>query len=276
MRALRSITGFIREVGAMSRKTDGILPVVRYAIDLIRVKFGKRSQLSDGLRKLRLRDGVTISYRLNRGDLQSIREVWLDEEYRLPEDAAPYGSLVDLGGNIGLTSLWLAKTYGYKTIVAVEPSTENAELVRINLASNNVDATVIEAAVGPQDGTAVFAASEESNMGRLGADGDKGIEVTLMSMKSILSTAGVSGQIDLLKLDIEGGEEQLVDGDLGWLSSVRRIVAELHPAIVDTDKVIAAIEDSGLTFVAGSGDLNAVSVMDMFIRDERQSARKVA
>ena len=232
--------------------------------------------MKDGLRELRLRDGVTISYRLNRGDLQSIREVWLDEEYRLPADAAPYETLVDLGGNIGLTSLWLAKTYGYKTVVTVEPSADNAELVRINLANNDVDATVIEAAVGPHDGTAVFAASEESNMGRLGTDGDSSIEVKLLSMASILGQAGVAGQIDLMKLDIEGGEEQLVDGDLGWLNNVRRIVAELHPAIVDTEKVIAAIEKSGLTFVPGSGDLAASSVMDMFIRDQPQSARQAA
>ena len=260
----------------MSTRADGFLPCLRYAIDLIRVKLGRRSQLKDGLRELRLRDGVTISYRLNRGDLQSIREVWLDEEYRLPADAAPYETLVDLGGNIGLTSLWLAKTYGYKTVVTVEPSADNAELVRINLANNDVDATVIEAAVGPHDGTAVFAASEESNMGRLGTDGDSSIEVKLLSMASILGQAGVAGQIDLMKLDIEGGEEQLVDGDLGWLNNVRRIVAELHPAIVDTEKVIAAIEKSGLTFVPGSGDLAASSVMDMFIRDQPQSARQAA
>jgi FkbM family methyltransferase len=273
MRVLRSILGLIREVRTIAARADGLSTVIRYATDLVRVKLGHRSLLSDGLRTLRLRDGVIISYRLNRGDLQSIREVWLDEEYKLPEIAAPYGTLIDLGANIGLTSLWLAKTYNYHTVVAVEPSADNAEIVRVNLANNGINAVVVEAAVGPHDGTAVFATSAESNMGRLGTADEQGVEVKLMSMATILHDANVSGTIDLLKLDIEGGEEQLVNGDLSWLTGVRRIVAELHPAIVNTDKVIAAISAAGLEFQPGSGDLSADSVMDMFVRREHDASK---
>jgi len=272
MRVLRSVIGLAKETRSMMAKADGVSSVMRYALDLVQVKLGRRTGLADGLHVIKLRDGVTISYRLNRGDLQSIREVWLDEEYRQPEDAAPFNTLVDLGSNIGLTSVWLARKYRFKKIVAVEPSTENAELVRLNLSNNGVEATVIEAAVGPEDGTAVFAASAESNMGRIGEDGATGVNVRLVSMQTIMREAQIDGDIDLLKLDIEGGEENLVDGDMAWTSQVRRIIAELHPAIIDTGKVVSAIESSGLKFIAGSGDLSAVSVMDMFIREQSSSS----
>jgi FkbM family methyltransferase len=267
IRILRSLISVYRQVREIRSKADGLSNAAQFAFDLIRVKFGSRSRLADGLRTIRMADGTVISYRLNRGDLQSIREVWLDEEYRLPDEAAPFETLVDLGANIGLTSLWLAKKYGFRKLVAVEPSPENADIVRINLQNNGVNGIVIEAAAGPHDGTARFAASPESNQGRLSSDGDNGFNVSVVTMDSILRQGNIDGAIDVLKLDIEGGEEDLVQANLQWLSRVRRIVAELHPAIVDTDCVIAAFRDSGLEFIPGAGDHSGVSLMDTFVRN---------
>ena len=91
------------------------------------------------------------------GDNQGIREVWNDEVYRLPLDQSPK-TIVDLGANIGLTSLWYAKRYEPTQIVAVEPVPANARLIRRNLEVNGITdiTTVIEAAVGPESGTARF------------------------------------------------------------------------------------------------------------------------
>lgn len=85
---------------------------LRYGADLLLV----RIRQSDRVRRIQLLDGTRLSYRLNRGDMQSIREVWLDEAYELPFKPAS-GVLIDLGANIGLTSLWLAKRYCYHKII---------------------------------------------------------------------------------------------------------------------------------------------------------------
>ena len=70
------------------------------------------------MREVRLRGDIKIRYRLNKGDLHSIREIWLEEAYRLPfED--PSGVLLDLGANIGMASLWLAKSYSFMQMIAV-------------------------------------------------------------------------------------------------------------------------------------------------------------
>src|SRR2546426_10747489 len=47
-------------------------------------------------RRIRVHGGIELHYRLNRGDMQSIREVWIDECYRLPFEVVP-DRLVDLG-----------------------------------------------------------------------------------------------------------------------------------------------------------------------------------
>ena len=87
-------------------------------------------------------------------------------------------------------------------------------------------------------------------------------------MDSILSFSKIYAAIDLVKLDIEGGEEKLVEGDLRWLAQVRRIIAELHPSIVDTDKVIDVFQKAGLHYQPGAGIGGNASVMDMFVRSE--------
>jgi predicted RNA methylase len=85
--------------------------------------------LRDRVREVRLRGGVKIRYRLNKGDLHSIREIWFQEAYRLPfEDSS--GVLLDLGANIGMASLWLATNYSFTRVITVEPDPNNATLVR--------------------------------------------------------------------------------------------------------------------------------------------------
>jgi len=48
-------------------------------------------------------------------------------------------------------------------------------------------------------------------------------------MRSILAKSGF-GNVDLLKVDIEGGERHLFAGDLAWLDCVTCIVLEFHAA----------------------------------------------
>src|SRR5205807_5946082 len=77
---------------------------------------GRRNRL----REVRLRGDIKIRYRLNKGDLHSIREIWFEEAYRLPF-GDPSGVLLDLGANIGMTSVWLSKRFSFTEVIAVEP-----------------------------------------------------------------------------------------------------------------------------------------------------------
>lgn len=197
-------------------------------------------------------DGASITYRLNRGDIQGIREVWFEEAYRVPFGPVPR-AVLDLGANIGLTSVWLARRYGCERVVGVEPDPSNVKLARRNLQDNGVDGVIIEAAIGPVDGTADFALARSSNVGALATlAAHDTLEVDLITPQTALRIAGLTF-VDLCKLDIEGGEGPLLlTGDGSWLRSVRSILAELHDETVDVPKVIAAIEAGGLRhFPAG-------------------------
>jgi FkbM family methyltransferase len=179
----------IRDFGRELRGASHFAPASRprYWADAVayRVLRLAPSLASDRLRTLRLRDGTRISYCLNRGDIQAIRE-------------------------IGFTSVYFARRHGARTCIAVEPDARNVRLLRRNLEQNGINATVFEAAVGSRDGTANFAANSESNLGRLA---ETGVPVKMLSMRTLLDELG-DRRIDLLKVDIEGGEGELFRGSV--------------------------------------------------------------
>jgi FkbM family methyltransferase len=190
--------------------------------------------------------GAPLSYRLNRGDIQGIREVWLDEIYRIPAPH-PFRIVVDLGTNIGLTSVWLHRQYGLEMVLGVEPDLENLELARHNLEANDVRGRVIHAAVGPTDDIVRFACTQgASNLGHVSA---VGVAVRQISMATVLAELPAERRIDLLKLDIEGAEEALLlADDLDWLDRIDSIIAEFHPATVNIPRLVAVLEQHGFTY----------------------------
>jgi FkbM family methyltransferase len=227
--------------------------LVTYARDVVLLRLLRvwPRLASSRVRRIRLRDGSVLAYRGNRGDIRSIGEVWVQRVYRLPVAAPRGGTLVDLGANIGLATVWLAREYGCHTVVAVEPSPDNARLVRENLEANRIRAEVLEAAVGPHDGTARFARSADSTLGQLDEEGD--ISVRVVSPDAVLAALPAGAAVDILKLDIEGGEVALMQGDLDWLARVRLIIGELHPDTSDAAAVVSALADREFSMIpAGS------------------------
>jgi len=190
------------------------------------------------------RDDATIHYRRNRGDIQSVREVYLEEAYRLPSTLHPR-TLIDLGANIGLVAVSYARRYTLEKVVAVEPVPDNVEVLRQNLIDNAIPAEIVQAAVGPHHNRARFALAAASNLGHLGEDGE--LEVDVVTMPFLLSK--VRGSVDVLKIDIEGGEGALlIDTDVSWLDHVGAIIMEVHPTLVDYDAIVKTITSRGFRY----------------------------
>lgn len=210
---------------------------------LRRIGLDRRSTV----RSIEAGDGLRVYYRLNSGDLQSIREVLLDECYRLPFDIVPR-TVLDLGANIGLTTLWFWRTWRPERIVAVEALRSNAALARRNFEANRVKATLIEAAVGPRDGTCAFAESDASNKGRVLSSG--GITVPMVSMQSVFACLPPGCPVDVVKMDIEGGEEALLlEGDTSWIDWVRSFIVEFHPAVIDRPRLVRTLVERQFRYI---------------------------
>ncbi len=206
-------------------------------------------------RTAHLKGGVTLHYRFNRGDLQSLREVWIEEVYacELPFEVR---TVLDLGANIGLTSVWLAshsqgaqKQSNSTTpchILAVEAVLANAEVAVKNFRDNQLKGEVIHSAVGAESGEAWFLGRAESNLGHLTPDGasSRAFRVPVIGICELLDRFP-GGAVDLVKMDIEGGEAGLLGQNTEWLARVRALMIEWHDDQTDSRLLIQAILNRG-------------------------------
>jgi FkbM family methyltransferase len=140
------------------------------------------------------------------------------------------GSLVfDVGANIGLSALELARAAGAKgRVIACEPHPDTATRLRGNLADNGVTTVaVMKTAVGAQSGRITFHESAQPTLSSatvVPPDLVRSFEVPVTTLDALWREAG-SPLVSALKIDVEGGELAVLQGAGGLL-------AECHPAIL--------------------------------------------
>jgi FkbM family methyltransferase len=152
---------------------------------------------------------------------------------------------VDLGANIGLVDRWLLNIWSEAEIIAVEPEPGNAETLRVNVSGLAV--RVVEACVGATARTATLhTSSGEHGFTMVGdpAVGAVAFEVPVVTMETVLAGAA---KIDLLKVDIEGAEEELFADCAGWIDKVELLLVECH-GDYKLANLLAALEAAGAQF----------------------------
>lgn len=174
---------------------------------------------------------VRLCVRSNKGaDAFIHSEVFEHEHYRLPLDRAP-GTILDLGANIGLAAVYFGRRYPRAAMACVEPWPDNLRLLAKNLELNGVSATIFPAAIHNQDGRVWLEPAERDYAHRIATAAGDGmgqrLEVEALSMPTVLRRLGWD-RIGLLKVDIEGHEAVLFDGDCAWLAQVDAMCIEWH------------------------------------------------
>lgn len=156
---------------------------------------------------------------------------WIEDHYRriLSKGASPV--IIDAGANVGATAIWFAKHFPKAKVLAVEPDDENAELLAENVKrAENV--VVMKAALDGRDGAVAVLPADESwavTTKRSGEDGaSSDATVSSYSVGSIKAKAGVDAEIFIVKIDIEGFEKEVFEGDLDWIEQSPVIFIEPH------------------------------------------------
>jgi FkbM family methyltransferase len=248
------------------QETVGLRSFLQWIADVVLYRAMRALPLArNRVRTIRLKPAATLAYRRTRSDFRTVAETWLTQTYELPFSVRRPRLIVDLGTNIGATATWLAARHGCDRLIAVEPVPANAALARHNLAANGLNFELHEAAVAGANGTGYFDDSKESTEGRLR---DQGRAVRLVTVPELIG----GDQVDLMKMDIEGAEDDVITDDASWLAQVQTIVMELHPQYADTDRIVRTLRQAGFKYRRLPSDPNTVSgpeFMAAFWRSER-------
>lgn len=180
--------------------------------------------------------GTEIGYRPGTSDTTIIYEALLKSgrksEYRIPANVDPK-VILDIGGNIGVASIFFAHTFPAAKIFSFEPVPENFALLKKNISSlPNVSAFQI--ALGDDDKESpIFGDRQRDNLGGFSffnehTDVSTAIIVQVRNAARFVESLGID-RVDVIKIDTEGAEYGIITAfDPGMLAEVRWIVGELH------------------------------------------------
>lgn len=180
-------------------------------------------------------------------DIFTFGEILFEQQYRLPERLPSGAVVLDAGANIGIMALLLRSQYPDAELHAFEPFPENARLLRANLAG--LDRTFVhELALGDSDGSASLHGgahdAEHSLVDTTGGGADTTVRVTRLD--AWLATQNIA-RVALMKIDVEGSEQALIDGLGARLADVDVMVGEFHETMVDDARFYGQLTRAGFT-----------------------------
>jgi FkbM family methyltransferase len=166
------------------------------------------------------------------------------------------GTFVDVGANLGTTTMAACRLHGFSSAVSCEADPENARFLRATVIINGLESvvTVVEAAIADTAGELRFAPGGESKSGagRLAAGGSILVRATTLDA---LAEAGVfaPGGVGLAWMDVQGAEGLVLRGAGALSTAGVPFVAALRPARVaaldDVDAFAALLEERFSSFV---------------------------
>jgi len=118
---------------------------------------------------------------------------------------------LDVGANIGVTSLLMARLLGESSkIFSFEPGKNVFSCLKHNVDINNLNNNIfpINAAISDHDGLTSF--FEDSAYGYISKDGDD-LSTQMISINTFLIQEGID-KVDFIKIDVEGFEPEVFRG----------------------------------------------------------------
>ncbi|MBI3615708.1 MAG: FkbM family methyltransferase [Candidatus Omnitrophica bacterium] len=151
---------------------------------------------------------------------------------RLMAQAREGDVTVDVGAFIGLYTIALAKRVGPSgKVIAFEPNPQTFEELKRHVELNGIDHQVklIPAAVSNHKGRVLFDVGKKSEARITEGVGVKTLWVEMVTLDEMFAHS----KVDLLKIDVEGHEEKVLEGGKNLLQDPSRcpraIYVEVHP-----------------------------------------------
>lgn len=196
---------------------DLLKPVSRARYVVWRL-LGARSPIT-----LQLKSGLSITIRSgSTTDYGVAFDVFWRGCYQSPEPVSQVRKIVDLGANVGYSCLFWCRQYPEASVTAFEPHPRHVSAIAEHLSANHFSdrVKVVEAAAGVAESSAYL---KDAGSSSTITSSPAGFAVPVVDVFQTLD-----GAIDILKIDIEGGEYGLLGDERFGSVRARTVVVEWH------------------------------------------------
>jgi FkbM family methyltransferase len=197
----------------------------------------------------------------NSSDIQVFSQVFVKKEYEaLVQKILELGKgsdirlIIDAGANIGLTSLYLHQYFHEAFFLVVEADEKNMEQLQKNFDLNKLDNTeMLLSALWSSDRCVKI--NRDADQGKEWAyyvtASDIPTDLKAITLQALLEKSEFP-LIDILKIDIEGGENELFSNEENIspvLRKTRFVGLEIHDHKADRQHILAILEKNNFTWV---------------------------
>jgi FkbM family methyltransferase len=178
-----------------------------------------------------------LYFRGCREDFEVINTVICFKAYEVGHVCWKQGTVVDLGANIGIATRYFLSALPHVQVTAIEPSDENNKIFEANISATGEGRRVKlrKCAVGPDNGNGCLLRHPDGRFdsfkvafGPLAA-GAVGQLVEVMALDQILRELQ---RPILVKMDVEGMEDILLERRNKWSDFVSRMMIEFHERLM--------------------------------------------
>tara|TARA_Y100000996_G_scaffold384362_1_gene341013 strand:- start:735 stop:1508 length:774 start_codon:yes stop_codon:yes gene_type:complete len=178
------------------------------------------------------KSGLKIKIRKNSTDLMALTHVWLIEEYKSKNfEINDTDVIIDIGGHIGLFSLYASQFCKNGLIYSFEPVPENYDLLIDNIKSNTLNQIKpFNLAVSNSNSNIKLYLNDDEAGHSMFSKSSKSITVDSISLQQIFDNNNIEN-CNFLKLDCEGTEYEILENlPTSYFNKIKKIVIEYHMA----------------------------------------------
>ena len=190
----------------------------------------------------------------HRGEMETVDTVVAILRDRALLEQALAGSFLDIGANIGTSTVHALINHGFAGAVACEPAPENMRMLRMNLEMNGLGdrTSVFEVALSDQAGSIDLDLSPE-NWGDhrvVPTDGDdlsrggKRLRVRRTTVDRLVASRMKTRAPGLLWVDVQGHEAAVLRGAEGLRSAGVPSVIEFYPKLLKSRQSVRELEQA--------------------------------
>ena len=181
---------------------------------------------------LETKSGIKIKLRTNSTDLMALTHVWLIGEYKRKNfEINTDDVVIDVGGHIGLFSLYVSQFCKSGKIFTFEPVKENFQLLSENVSLNNLsNLKTFNLAVSNSNSSRKLYLNEDDAGHSMFSESSQSITVNSISLKQIFDDNDIT-HCDFLKLDCEGSEYEIIKNlPKEYFKKIKKMIIEYHMA----------------------------------------------